>query len=195
VPQDLKVNPSTRVDEVGRTGIYPVSGPLPAENARIVGQGELAHPEERGQPVVPRSGLTAVPALAVGRALFGGFFVYNGINHLVNRAMLTEYARSKQVAAPGAAVTGSGALILLGGLSLLTGTRPKVGASLIAAFLLGVTPRMHAFWTIEDPQERVNELVNFTKNLALLGGAALAAAIPEPRPASLPAGRGWMAVA
>jgi hypothetical protein len=26
MPQELQVNPGTRVDEVGRTGIYPVSG-------------------------------------------------------------------------------------------------------------------------------------------------------------------------
>jgi putative oxidoreductase len=78
----------------------------------------------------------------------------------------------------------SGTLILLGGLSLLMGKQPKVGASLITTFLFGVTPQMHAFWTIDDEAQRIQELVNFTKNLALIGGAALAAAIPEPWPAS-----------
>ena len=82
------------------------------------------------------------------------------------------------------AVPVSGTLILLGGLSLLMGKQPKVGASLITTFLLGVTPQMHAFWTIDDETQRTQELVNFTKNLALIGGAALAAAIPEPWPAS-----------
>jgi uncharacterized membrane protein YphA (DoxX/SURF4 family) len=103
--------------------------------------------------------------------------------------MLTRYARSKRVPAPDAAVLTSGAMILLGGLSLLTGTRPKVGASLIAAFLLGVTPWMHAFWTVEDETQRMQELVNFTKNAALIGGAAFAAANAEPWPASAHVGR------
>ena len=67
----------------------------------------------------------------------------------------------------------------------MTATRPKVGASLITAFLLGVTPRMHAFWKIPDEGQRMQEFVNFGKNVALIGGAALAAAIPEPWPASL----------
>lgn len=123
--------------------------------------------------------------LGLGRALFGGYFLYNGINHFLNRSAMADYARAKQVPVPDAAVVGSGALILLGGLSLLTGTRPKVGASLITAFLLGVTPRMHAFWEIEDDQQHMQEFVNFSKNLALVGGAALAAAVPEPWPVSL----------
>lgn len=124
-------------------------------------------------------------ALAVGRALFGGYFLYNGINHFTSTGMLAGYAESKGVPVPRAAVLVSGALLLLGGASVLLGTRPKTGASLIATFLLGVSPQMHAFWTIDDPQERMPELVNFTKNMALVGGAALIAAQPEPWAASV----------
>jgi uncharacterized membrane protein YphA (DoxX/SURF4 family) len=123
-------------------------------------------------------------ALALGRVVFGGYFVYNGINHFVNHGMLTGYARSKGIPAAGAAVAASGALILIGGLSLMTGARPRVGAWAIGTFLAGVTPSMHAFWAAGE-QERMPELVNFTKNVALVGGAALAAAVPEPWPGSV----------
>jgi hypothetical protein len=41
---------------------------------------------------------------------------------------------------------------------------------------------MHAFWKETDPQARMNEMINFTKNVALAGGAMFAAAIPEPWP-------------
>jgi len=78
-----------------------------------------------------------------------------------------------------------GALIGLGGLSLLFGVKPKVGADMITAFLLGVTPKMHDFWSETDPKEKMHNQVNFMKNAALLGGAALAAAVPEPWPVSL----------
>ena len=123
-------------------------------------------------------------ALLFGRAIFGGFFLYNGINHFLNRDMMRGYSASKGVPYPEAAVAGSGAMLVLGGLSLLAGVRPKVGTSLIGAFLLGVTPKMHDFWNIQDPQQRLVEQINFSKNLALLGGALIAAAVPEPWPAS-----------
>jgi putative oxidoreductase len=120
-----------------------------------------------------------------GRALFGGYFLYNGINHFRNRAMLSGYSASKNVPYPDAAVAGSGAMLVLGGLSVLAGVRPKLGASLIGAFLLGVTPKMHDFWAVEDAGQRMGEQVNFLKNLALLGGAMMTAAMPEPWPASV----------
>jgi putative oxidoreductase len=125
-------------------------------------------------------------SLMFGRALLGGYFLYNGINHFRNRAMMSAYGASKGVPYADLAVAGSGAMILLGGLSILTGLRPKFGASLIGAFLLGFTPKMHAFWNVEDAQQRVGEQVNFLKNVGLLGGALVAAAMPEPWPASVP---------
>jgi len=123
--------------------------------------------------------------LGLARGIFGGYFLYNGINHFINGQMLTEYARSKEVPLPGAAVTLSGAMIVAGGLSLMTGTRPKMGASLITGFLLGVSPQIHNFWQIENEQQRMEEFINFTKNIALIGGACFAAALPEPWPMSL----------
>lgn len=129
----------------------------------------------------------AIPLL-IGRAIFGGFFLYNGINHFLKREMLTGYARTKQVPAAEVAVPGSGLLMIAGGLSLLTGWRPKLGAAMITTFLAGVSPSMHAFWSESDPQKRQAEMVNFLKNVALLGGALLAAAEPEPWPYS-PAAR------
>jgi putative oxidoreductase len=177
-------NESSRTDVVGRSGVYPVSGPAPPAGAPIRGQGELAHPEERRRSVGATMRPHHVP-LTVGRLLFGGYFLYNGINHFVQRAMLAQYASSKGVPSPDVAVLGSGVLLVAGGFSLLAGMRPKVGAALVATFLVGVTPRMHKFWTVEDETQRMQELVNFTKNLALLGAAALVAAIPEPWPGSL----------
>jgi uncharacterized membrane protein YphA (DoxX/SURF4 family) len=187
VAEELNVNESTRFDRVGPTGIYPASGPTPPGDAPVRGQGELAHPEERR----PRHGAVSLPVprngllLGIGRLLYGGYFVYNGVNHFRNRDMMAQYARSKGVPDPEVAVPATGALLLLGGLSLLTGVQPKVGAAAIATFLLGVTPMMHGFWRVEDQAQRGQELVNFTKNAALLGAAALAAAVPQPWPGSL----------
>jgi uncharacterized membrane protein YphA (DoxX/SURF4 family) len=144
---------------------------------------EFAHATETGEPVL----LSTIEKSAqlIGRAVFGGFFVYNGIKHFVNADMMSTYAASKGVPAAKTAVIASGALIALGGLSVLTGVKPKIGAGMIAAFLVGVTPQMHDFWHRPDPQSKANEQAHFLKNLALLGGAALAAAVPQARVANL----------
>ena len=44
----------------------------------------------------------------VGRLVFGGFFLYNGINHFKQRKELAKHASSKHVPMPEAAVTVSG---------------------------------------------------------------------------------------
>src|SRR5437870_11783681 len=86
-------------------------------------------------------------ALLAGRAIFGGYFLYSGIHHFTDRDMMIGYARSKGVPYPEAAVLGTGALLVLGGLSLLAG-RQKAGAGLITTFLTGVTPMMHDYWNV-----------------------------------------------
>ena len=131
------------------------------------------------QPAAPAMSSVERAAMLAGRVIFGGYFLYNGINHFVNRDMMAGYAKSKGVAWPKLAVLGTGAMLVAGGLSVLTGVKPKVGASLLTTFLSGVTPMMHDYWNATDPTSRMNEMVNFTKNLALIGGAAFAAAVAD----------------
>ena len=45
---------------------------------------------------------------------------------------------------------------------------------------------MHDFWNIEDPAQRQNEMINFSKNMALMGGALALMGVDEPWPASVP---------
>ncbi|GBC84556.1 Inner membrane protein YphA [bacterium HR11] len=106
----------------------------------------------------------------IGRVLYGGYFVYEGLNHFLNLNMFTGYAQSKGVPAPRLAVIVSGLMILLGGLSILLGFHFRWGALLIVLFLIPVTFKMHNFWA-ETGDMRMIDMVNFTKNLALLGAA------------------------
>ena len=126
-----------------------------------------------------------VPFL-LGRLIFGGFFLYNGINHFRQRKMMAQYAASKNVPMADLAVTASGAALTLGGASLLLGIKPKWGALAVIGFLAGVSPVMHDFWRAEDPNQRMNDMINFSKNLALLGGALALLSVEEPWPASVP---------
>lgn len=91
--------------------------------------------------------------------------------------------------APKAAVAGSGVLLILGGVSLLLGVLPMIGCILLLIFLAGVSPMMHDFWRIHDPQQRASEMINFTKNLALAGAVLMILVMPGLWPLSLWIGR------
>lgn len=122
----------------------------------------------------------------IGRVFFGGFFLYNGINHFKQREGLAQYAKGKNVPMPDVAVVTTGAALIIGGASLLLGIKPKVGAAAVAGFLAGVSPVMHNFWSHEDPQQRQIEMIQFSKNMALLGGALALMGVEEPWPTSVP---------
>jgi uncharacterized membrane protein YphA (DoxX/SURF4 family) len=122
--------------------------------------------------------------LLIGRLLFGGLFLLNGINHFQNRAAMTGYAQYKGLPAPGAAILVSGLWLTISGLSVMLGLRPELGLVMIALFLAAVTPVMHNYWAATDPNARMADYINFQKNAALLGAALAMLAVPRPWPYS-----------
>jgi uncharacterized membrane protein YphA (DoxX/SURF4 family) len=125
----------------------------------------------------------------LGRLIFGGFFLYNGLHHFQEKKSMSQYAAAKNVPVPDAAVSVSGALLVLGGASVLLGVKPKIGTLAIMGFLAGVTPMIHDFWKTEDGQHRQIEMVQFMKNVALFGAAMTLMGMKEPWPVSIPIGR------
>lgn len=116
----------------------------------------------------------------LGRILYGGFFLYSGIQHFIKSEMMTGYAASRGVPSPKLAVQGSGALIVLGGIGVILGAYVELALWLIVIFLVPVTFMMHAFWKTEDQNAKMADMVAFMKNAALLGATFMMMAIPEP---------------
>jgi len=125
----------------------------------------------------------------LGRLIFGGFFAYNGINHLQHSEAMGQYAAAKGVPAPQQAVRASGAILLAGGLSIIAGLKPKQGLAAVVAFLIPVSLQMHRFWEEQDEQKKQTEMIQFMKNMALLGAALALMQVDEPWPASIDAAR------
>ena len=119
-------------------------------------------------------------AFVIGRVIVCGFVFMNGFNHFAQLKMMTGYAKSKGIPAPAIAVGGSGVLLFLGGLSLLLGYHPTIGAALLVIFLLSVSFGIHNFWTVQDQQAQMGEMTNFLKNMAILGLLLMTLAIPRP---------------
>jgi putative oxidoreductase len=119
-------------------------------------------------------------AAFVGRLVVGGFYLYYGINNFVDFAGMSGYAAYKGVPLPGLAVIVGAILLILGGLSLLTGYRPVLGIAALVLFLLPVTMLMHNYWTITDPQMSVIEQGLWMRNMALAGASLFLLAVPRP---------------
>jgi putative oxidoreductase len=117
--------------------------------------------------LTPASG----PLVLLGRLFFVLIFVMAGPNHF--RSQTIAYAASQGVPLASIAVPASGIIAILGGLSILLGYRAKLGAWLIALFLVGVTPMLHNFWTVADPMMCQMQMIMFMKNVSMLGAALL----------------------
>jgi putative oxidoreductase len=121
----------------------------------------------------------------IGRIIVGLFFLMNAGNHFMQLGMMVPYAKSKGVPQTRLAVLGTGLLLLVAAVTLVTGFYPDVGVAALVVFFVPVSVMMHNFWAIDDEQQKMVEMVNFTKNMALLGFALMTLAIPEPWELSL----------
>ncbi|NIB98952.1 DoxX family protein [Halobacterium sp. R2-5] len=113
--------------------------------------------------------------LLVGRVLFGGVLAFMGLNHFMQLEAMTGYAQHKGLPAPKLSVLASGLVLVLGGLSVVIGVLPVVGAAALAAFLVVSALTMHDFWAVPEDQQQ-DEMTGFLKNIGLAGGALAVAA-------------------
>ncbi len=128
-------------------------------------------------------------AVLVGRIIVGIFYLYNGINHFVKFTDMTEYAKYKGIPLAGVGVAVSGLLLIIAAFTVLLGIFPEIGVAALVVFFVPVTFMMHNFWAVPQEQQMA-EMVNFTKNIALMGSALMFLGIKKPWPFSLKAGKG-----
>ena len=128
--------------------------------------------------------------MMAGRAaetMLGAMFVHGGWCTLQDpeprvRAAGPLLARLRRTAPflPGdqVLVTVNAAVHVAAGASLATGVLRRPAAAALALSLIPTTVAGHAFWEASDPAVRERELIQFGKNLAVLGGLLLAAEYP-----------------
>jgi len=105
----------------------------------------------------------------IGRIIFGAYFVYNAYNHFKNAKGYTMYAKHKGVPQPALAVNITGLLLLVGGIGFFLNIFLSQASAILLLFMVPTTLIMHAFWKEKDPAVKSNELIAFTKNLAIIG--------------------------
>ncbi|RIQ14426.1 DoxX family protein [Jiangella rhizosphaerae] len=103
----------------------------------------------------------------IGRILFVALFLSSAAGHLTDKGAMAGYAESRGVRPGRPMVLLSGLQILVGALSVLLGVWMDVGAILLGLFTLLTAVLMHAFWREKEPMTRQQEMVQFTKDIAL----------------------------
>jgi len=124
-------------------------------------------------------------AFLVGRILVGCYYLQSAFHHFTSAGQMARAAAAHGVPAPEVAVIAGGVLLLIGGLSLLLGVYPQLGVASLVLFLVPVTLIMHPFWADHASMQRQNDLINFGKNIGLLGSSLMFLAVPRPWPYSL----------
>ena len=127
-------------------------------------------------------------AYLIGRIIFGSYWLMAALDHFKNLNHMSGYAKAKGTPLPNLAVAGTGVILSAGGLSMLLGVYPVVGIALLIVFLLGVSVQMHSFWKVDDAQLKQIDVINFTKNMALIGALLMFLLVPRPWPMSLEIG-------
>ncbi|OIP81276.1 DoxX family protein [Candidatus Peregrinibacteria bacterium CG22_combo_CG10-13_8_21_14_all_44_10] len=118
----------------------------------------------------------------VGQVVFGLFFVVNGVHHLMKPTETANYAKSKQVPLPMFTSLATGVLLILGGGAMVIGYYVMYALLALVVFLVVVAFWMHAFWSVQDPSHRMNEMFHFMNNIAMAGALCLLTAYVDSWP-------------
>jgi putative oxidoreductase len=117
--------------------------------------------------LVPRP-LTALFA----RIAMAAIFVVSGSAKLVDVAGTAEHMTRVGIPYPETLAMLAGIAEILGAVALIFGALTRAGALGLLIFLIPATLLFHDFWAFEGA-ERVTQLQNFLKNLAIAGGLGL----------------------
>lgn len=105
----------------------------------------------------------------VGRIVFSIQFLAGAFAHFKMGDQMSGYAR--QMGAPAPALGGwpAGVWMLVGGLSVLLGVWPDIGALMIAAWGIPTAWWIHGWWRYEDEETQQTQQNLFMRNLAFIG--------------------------
>jgi putative oxidoreductase len=107
----------------------------------------------------------------VGRLLLSAIFILSGVSKLLNFGTTHQIMVSHGVPLAALFLLGAIAIEICAGLSLLLGLQARWGAALLFIYMIPVTFIFHDFWVYQGV-DRQMQLINFLKNLAIMGGLA-----------------------
>ena len=107
----------------------------------------------------------------LARLLIAVIFLMSAVGNKIPQFQQTaEYMASEGIPNPKFALFGAIGLLLIGGLSVITGAWTRIGAAFLFVFLGAATFYFHDFLNVADAAMRQAQTIQFMKNLAIAGG-------------------------
>jgi putative oxidoreductase len=103
------------------------------------------------------------------RIIFAVSVMVLSMGHFTATDTFAGYAASKKTPAPKAAVLVSGLMVWAGAIFIALGWHRFIGAGLVILFLVPISFKIHNYWSVSDPTQRMLDRDRFWKNLALAG--------------------------
>ncbi len=124
-------------------------------------------------------------AWTAGRILLSLIFILSAVGKLADLSGTAAFMRAPGMPAGWLFLPGAIVLELGGGLAILTGYGARLGVIALIIFLIPATLIFHPFWQVSG-MERTGQMINFMKNLAIMGGLLIVvpAQATTERPAS-----------
>lgn len=107
----------------------------------------------------------------LARLLFGGAIVALAGGNFQDIEGSVEYAKANDVPMADVLVPFASGMATVGALGVVLWRLPTLAAGAVATFLVGITPTMHDFWSVDDEGERERQRLHFLKNVGLLAAA------------------------
>lgn len=121
--------------------------------------------DDRVDVVVPDHPAAAL----IGRFLIAAIFAVSGIGKLTDLAGTTAHMSQAGIPYADTLALIAGVAEVLGALSLAAGFLTRIGSVGLILFMIPATLIFHAFWNYEGAA-RMPQMINFMKNLAIIGG-------------------------
>jgi putative oxidoreductase len=145
-------------------------------NPRIAERHTFARPDTDASHDVLDDDLirdASLPTTAlIGRFLIASIFLVSGIAKLTDTPGTVAHMAAAGIPYPDTLAIVAGSAEVLGAIAIATGFLTRVASAGLILFMIPTTLIFHAFWN-HTGEERMPQMVNFMKNLAILGGLAV----------------------
>jgi putative oxidoreductase len=123
---------------------------------------------------------TSKAAIIAARILVALVFLINGLGIIDQSEALRELIQRgcSEAIAPGLLIFGR-SIEVIAGIAFALGKYPRIAAVWLMVFLIPATWVGHPFWLLAGAPTFTPQLINFFKNIAMLGGLLFVASIDD----------------